>query len=130
MAQRICSKCGHYYTDEEHDCRPSVLEQLRMAVGLFTTAKPDMVMDPDDPIQMALEVVAYVESLRAEIDRLREALDEIATTAVDCDGHRDAENLMKLVSELETVARRALRAPVRLTKLSEGNPTDTEGGEG
>ena len=123
MAQRMCSKCGHSYTDEEgpeHDCHPPVLEELRMAIGLFTTAKPDMVMDPDNPIAMAQEVVAYVESLRTEIGRLREALDEIATTAVDCDGHRDAENLMKLVSELEMVARKALIAPECPSKLTDG----------
>jgi len=50
-------------------------ERLRMAIGLMTTAKPTMAMRADDPIGMAREVAAETERLRADVARLREALD-------------------------------------------------------
>lgn len=52
-------------------CYPCRIEQLqaevstlKQAIGLMTTAKPDLVMDPNDPIGMARAVVAEVERLK------------------------------------------------------------------
>ena len=40
------------------------IEQLRHAVGVMTTIKPDMEIDVRDPVGMALQVVEHVEQLR------------------------------------------------------------------
>jgi predicted glycosyltransferase len=45
----------------------SEIATLREAIGLMTTAKPDMVMDVDDPIGMAHQVVKEADTLRSRI---------------------------------------------------------------
>ncbi len=46
------------------------IEQLRMAIGLLTTLKGDMLIRPNKPMAMAEEIVQYVELLRKQIERL------------------------------------------------------------
>lgn len=46
-------------------------ERLLQAVGLATTAVPDMHVDIENPVGMMQRVVAEVERLRAEIERLK-----------------------------------------------------------
>jgi hypothetical protein len=51
------------------------LTQLREAIGLMTTAKPDMQVDVHDPVGMAQQVVTMVERLRNDgMTALNEAL--------------------------------------------------------
>ena len=57
------------------------VEQLRQAVGLATTAKPSMVMRPDDPIGMMQEIVAQTAALLAEIEQLRTERDALLAVA-------------------------------------------------
>lgn len=61
------------------------ITKFRQAIGLMTTALPNMVMEPDDPISMAHKVVAEVERLRAiiasVIAQLREDSEEYCKLA-------------------------------------------------
>ena len=54
----------------------SDIAELEEAVGLITTLKPTMVMDTEHPLDMAKEVVEYVNARIAEFD-VAELLDEI-----------------------------------------------------
>jgi polyhydroxyalkanoate synthesis regulator phasin len=55
---------------------------LREAIGLMTTAKPDMVMDVDDPIGMAHQVVKEADTLRARVKELEREVQKL--TKCDC----------------------------------------------
>lgn len=61
-------------------------ERLRQCIGLFSTAKPDMRMDAENPENMAHEVVAYCERLRkllAEGVEIIKRLDGARTHTMD-----------------------------------------------
>lgn len=45
-------------------------DELRLAVGLATTIKGDMVMDAEHPLAMMQEVTAFVKELRQQNDEL------------------------------------------------------------
>ena len=82
------------------------VEQLRQAVGLATTAKPSMVMRPDDPIGMMQEIVAQTAALLAEIEQLRTERDALLAVA------RTAKLYLPDVQRLlEEIAKRAAGEP-------------------
>lgn len=53
-------------------------EALLQAIGLMSTAKPTMLMRPNDPIGMAEEIVEEMYLLRKEVDRLRKEVDRLS----------------------------------------------------
>jgi len=63
---------GPRMTDACSRCREiaRMLAELRQAVGLATTLKPDMEIDVLHPLEMMQQVVAYVAAKDAEIARL------------------------------------------------------------
>ena len=58
------------------------IERLLQAVGLATTAVPDMQVDIENPVGMMQRVVAEFEKQRAEIERLRAALKPFAALSL------------------------------------------------
>lgn len=72
MRAAECEFCDEVYERDYLAEALDLLARLREAIGLATTAVPNMEMDVHDPIGMMQRVVA-------EADRLRKALERIAT---------------------------------------------------
>ena len=60
--------------EQKHEIRQlkAELAQLRMAVGLATTIKPDMEVRSDDPVGMMQEVEAHTCRLKAELEQAKQ----------------------------------------------------------
>jgi hypothetical protein len=65
-------------------------ERLLQAIGLMTTAKPTMLMRPNDPVGMAKEIVEEMEYLREEVARLA-----ISNTLSGYDMLKDRQKVLK-----------------------------------
>lgn len=66
---------------EENKLLRAEIERLLQAIGLATTAVPDMVVDVTDPLGMMQRVVAEVDRQRAEIEKLRAERDALRGAA-------------------------------------------------
>lgn len=68
LKQRAMEALGH--EENVAEAARAEAEELRQAIGLATTAVPDMVMDIDDPIGMMQRVVAQAERLRVAVEAI------------------------------------------------------------
>ncbi len=78
---------------------------LLQCIGLFTTVKGDMVMNPDNPMAMAQEVVDYVEGLERKagaVTELIEAARDVVFT-LGTDHHEVVAQLSKELMDLDKV---------------------------
>ena len=50
------------------------IEKLSEAIGLLTTLNPNMEIDADNPVRMAIQIVAHVDARIAELERENEEL--------------------------------------------------------
>lgn len=63
-------------------------EQLGQAVGLLTTLHPTMVMDPDNPVDMAKKIIEHMKQPRLGYATTRMLLEEL-TVRIEVDGNLD-----------------------------------------
>ena len=76
MERPFCSTCNNFLTCPNCAAKDAELEQLRQAVGLLTTLKPDLVMNVTDPLAMATEIELYVHERESQLSTLKAAVRE------------------------------------------------------